>query len=407
MSEPSRRKCPVDYDMFAPETIADPIFHHRLVRQSCPVHRMDREGAHPLYSLMRYEDVLAMLSDPELWSSRFGQSPPYTEERGLRTDPPEHTIYRRLINPIFKARSVNAMGPQIEAFAHELIDAMIPRGEADLYSEFAAILPVYVVGGLLGVERERYMDFRSWSLEIVAAFGSSDPKRLDAARKPVYDYFTGLLDERKALLARAPDEGPDDVLNLLVTSAHPEGRPFDDEEILPLLMLLLVGGIDTSTYMLTNCVYRLLERRSLWEQIVADPSLCEIAIEESLRLDSPIMGAFRTNNREVEIDGVTIPERSKVRAMFLSANHDEAAFEDPDEFRLDRDIEDLRRRHLAFGYGVHNCPGAPLARLDGKIALRALVKRIPSMWLRRKPRHVDTYQMHGMNELLVAWNERA
>jgi cytochrome P450 len=93
--------------------------------------------------------------------------------------------------------------------------------------------------------------------------------------------------------------------------------------------------------------------------------------------------------------------------MFLSANHDEAAFEDPDEFRLDRDIEDLRRRHLAFGYGVHNCPGAPLARLDGKIALRALVKRIPSMWLRRKPRHVDTYQMHGMNELLVAWNERA
>lgn len=406
MNESVRGKCPVDYDMFAEETIADPAFHHRLVRQTCPVHRMDRGDEHPLYSLMRYEDVLGMLTDPGLWSSRYGQSPPFTEERGLRTDPPEHTIYRRLINPIFKARNVNAMGPQIETFAHQLIDAMIPREEGDLYSDFAAILPVYVVGGLLGVERESYRDFRSWSLEIVAAFGSADPERLVAARKPVYDYFIGLLDERRALLARAPDQVPDDVLTILVKSAHPEGRPFDDEEILPLLMLLLVGGIDTSTYMLTNCVYRLLERRSLWEQVVGDPSLCEIAIEESLRLDSPIMGAFRTNNRAVEIDGVTIPENSKVRAMFLSANHDEQAFEDPDSFRLDRDLEDLRRRNLAFGYGAHYCPGAPLARLDGKIALRALVERMPSMWLRRKPRHVNAYQMHGMNELLVAWNER-
>jgi cytochrome P450 len=298
------------------------------------------------------------------------------------------------------------MAPQIEAFANELIDAMISRGEGDLYADFAAILPVYVVAGLLGVQRDRYRDFRSWSLEIVAAFGSSDPERLVAARKPVYDYFTALLDERRALIARVNDQVPDDVLTLLVCGAHPQGRPLDDEEILPLLMLLLVGGIDTSTYMLTNCVYRLLERRALWEQVVADPSLCKIAIEESLRLDSPIMGVFRTNNRAVEIDGVMIPENSKVRAMFLSANHDEAAFDHPDDFRLDRDIEELRRKHLAFGYGAHYCPGAPLARLDGEIALRALVERMPSMWLRRKPRHVVAYQMHGMNELLVAWNER-
>jgi cytochrome P450 len=406
VSESNRKKCPVEYDMFADETIADPVLHHRLVRQTCPVHRMDRGDQHSLYSVMRYEDVLGMLSDPELWSSRYGQSPPYTEERGLRNDPPEHTIYRRLINPIFKARSVNALAPQIETFAHALIDAMIGKGEGDLYGEFAAILPVYVVAGLLGVERDRYSDFRNWSSAIVAGFASGDAGRLDAARKPVYEYFAARLEDRKALLAHDPDGGPDDLLSILVTSEHPEGRPFDRDEILPLLMLLLVGGIDTSTYMLTNCVYRLLERRSLWEQVVADPSLCEVAIEESLRLDSPIMGAFRTNTRELELGGLEIPEHSKVRAMFMAANHDEKAFEDPDSFRLDRDLEDLRRRHLAFGYGVHNCPGAPLARLDGRIALRALVERMPSMWLRRKPNHVNLYQMHGMNEVLVGWNER-
>ena len=398
---------PIDYDLFSDDTMEDPAFYHRLAREKCPVHRMERDGEHPLYSLMRYEDVLAQLRNPKLWSSRWGQSPQYTEERGLRSDPPEHTVYRRLVNPIFKARRINDLESRITELANRLVDNMIDRGEGDLYGDFAAVLPVHVMADLLGVDPDRWSDFRTWSSEFVAALGSGDPDRETAARAPIYAYFSDLLDARRALMAEAPDTAPDDVLNVLLTTEHPEGRPYDNGEILPLTLLLLVGGTDTTTFTLTNCMYRLLEHPELWHQVTADVSLCANAIEESLRFDSPVIGTFRTNTEEVSIEGVTIPEGSKVRATFGSANRDERVWDDPDTFRLDRDIDDQRTKHLAFGYGTHYCVGAPLARLEGRIALETLAKRLPSMWLRRRPRHVTAYQIRGMSEVLVNWTERS
>jgi len=398
---------PVDYDLFSDDTMADPAFYHRIARAKCPVHRMDRDGQHPLYSLLRYDDVLGQLRNPKLWSSRWGQSPPYVEEGGLRSDPPEHTIYRRLVNPIFKARRVNGLEARITELANRLVDAMIGKGQGDLYADFAAILPVHVMAELLGVESDRWADFRNWSTEFVASLGAGDPEREAAARAPIYAYFTGLLDERRELLARAPEESPDDVLHVLLTTDHPDGRPYRNDEILPVTLLLLVGGTDTTTFTLTNCMYRLLEHPRLWHQVTADISLCANAIEESLRFDSPVIGTFRTNNEEVTIGGVTIPEGSKVRATFGSANRDEDVWDDPDTFRLDRDIDEQRAKHLAFGFGTHYCVGAPLARLEGRVALETLAKRLPSMWLRRRPRHVTSYQIRGMCEVLVGWTERA
>ncbi len=398
---------PIEYDLFSADTMVDPAFYHRIAREKCPVHRMDREGEHPLYSLLRYEDVLNQLRNPKLWSSRWGQSPPYVEEGGLRSDPPEHTVYRRLLNPIFKARRINGMEARISELANGLVDSTINKGEGDLYADFAAVLPVHVMAELLGVDPGRWADFRRWSSEFVAALGSGDPELEAATRRPIYDYFTELLDERRSLLARAPEESPDDVLNILLTTEHPDGRPYTDEEILPLTLLLLVGGTDTTTFTLTNCMFRLLERPALWRRVTADISLCASAIEESLRFDSPVIGTFRTNTEEVTIRGVTIPEGSKVRATFGSANRDENIWDDPDTFRLDRDLQEQRGKHLAFGYGTHYCVGAPLARLEGKVALETLAKRLPSMWLRRRPRHVTAYQIRGMSEVLVGWNERA
>ncbi|PXX01642.1 cytochrome P450 [Mycolicibacterium moriokaense] len=398
---------PIDYDLFSEDTMADPAFYHRIARVNCPVHRMDRGDEHPLYSLLRYEDVLGQLRNPKLWSSRFGQSPQYCEEGGLRSDPPVHTVYRRLLNPIFKAGRINGMEDTISELANGLVDKMIDSGEGNLYTDFAAVLPVHVMAELLGVDPDRWSDFRSWSSEFVAAVGSGDPEREAAARAPIYTYFTELLGERRKLLARAPEESPDDVLDILLTTEHPEGRPYCDEEILPLTLLLLVGGTDTTTFTLTNCMYRLLERPALWHQVTSDISLCANAIEESLRFDSPVIGTFRTNTEEVTIGGVTIPEGSKVRATFGSANRDEQVWEDPDTFRLDRDLADQRSKHLAFGYGTHYCVGAPLARVEGRVALETLAKRLPSMWLRRRPRQVTSYQIRGMSEVLVGWNERA
>jgi cytochrome P450 len=316
-------------------------------------------------------------------------------------------VYRRLLNPIFKARRINGMEAKISELANGLVDSMIDKGEGDLYADFAAVLPVHVMAELLGVDPGRWADFRNWSSEFVAALGSGDPDREAATRKPIYDYFTELLDDRRSLLARAPEESPDDVINILLTTEHPDGRPYNDEEILPLALLLLVGGTDTTTFTLTNCMFRLLERPVLWRQVTADISLCASAIEESLRFDSPVIGTFRTNTDEVTIRGVTIPAGSKVRATFGSANRDEDIWDDPDTFRLDRDLQEQRGKHLAFGYGTHYCVGAPLARLEGRIALETLAKRLPSMWLRRRPRHVTAYQIRGMSEVLVGWNERA
>lgn len=164
-----------------------------------------------------------------------------------------------------------------------------------------------------------------------------------------------------------------------------EGRPFSDEELLPNTILLLSGGIDTTTFLLTDCVYRLLADRSLWDRVCAESALVPAAIEESLRYDSPVFGTFRTNDEPVTLHGVDIPKDSKIQMLYPSANRDPAIFADPDRYSLDRDLVTLRRDHLAFGGGIHACIGSSFARLSGRIALEVLTRRLPALELAREP----------------------
>ena len=185
------------------------------------------------------------------------------------------------------------------------------------------------------------------------------------------------------------------------------GRRLTDAELLNILQQLLVGGNETTTSLITNMFRRLLERPELYAQVVADPGLDAIAVEESLRMDAPVLGLFRTPTSDVELHGVTIPERTKAMATYGAANRDPDVFDDPDTFRLDRDVDELRRKHLAFGLGRHFCPGAHLSRLEARIVLRALAERAPDLRLDGDSTRIPTFLLWGRRTLPVAWGSGA
>jgi cytochrome P450 len=391
------------YDPFSPEVLEDPgTVHSRMVRE-CPVHHFQGAGF-DFYSLARYADVLDGLRDIETWSSHWGQSPHRTPPHGMLSDPPQHTMFRRMVLQAFTPRTVERMEPWIEQLTEELIDAMQATGTrtAELHDDLACPLPVITIARILGVPEEMKEQFKYWSDIQVAGMGQIDRSLYDRNRKELEDYFVVLLEERRALRS-AGREMPDDLISALLLAAEDAPRKIEDFDMLSVLLQLLVGGNETTTSLITNCVWRLLERRELWEQVCADPSLVDVAVEESLRFDAPVLGLFRTNTCPVTVAGVDIPADSKVMMLYSAADRDEAVFEDPDTFRLDRDVEHLRRRHLAFGSGIHHCLGAPLARLESRVTLAALIRRLPTLRLDGPTARIEPFLLYGRHRLPVRW----
>jgi cytochrome P450 len=389
------------YDPFTREALADPAAAHRYLRERCPVHHFDGFGERGFYTVSRHADVDRLFRDVGLWSSEWGQGPIYSREGGLRSDPPEHTIYRRLVTGAFSARRVAALDPVVQEVAGSLVGALAGKGEADLIAEFATPLPVIMISRILGVPPERRDDFKRWSDEFMAGQNAADPAVQAAARAKIDAYFGAELDRRRAL-HRDGAALPDDVLTSLLSAEH-DGRRFTNEQLLPLILLLLVGGNETTTSLIGNLVWRLLDL-GLWEQVSARPQLRDAAIEESLRYDPPVLGLFRTSTRPTSLHGVEIPPDSKVHGLYASANRDPAAWDDPDTFRLDRDYDDLRRRHLSFGVGLYLCPGAALARREARVALDLLIGRLPGLRLTDQPERTDSFMMWGPKSLRVAWD---
>ena len=195
---------------------------------------------------------------------------------------------------------------------------------------------------------------------------------------------------------------PDDVISGILL-AEVDNRILSDTERLVMLNQLLVGGNETTTSLLTNLFWRLLSDRSLYEQVRDDPSLHQVAVEESLRFDAPVLGLYRTNTVDIELYGEEIPERSKVMATFAAANRDPTIFTDPESFRLDRNPEELRK-HLSFGLGRHFCPGAQLSRLEARLALKEVTERFPNLRLISEPERIEPFLLWGRKNLPVAWD---
>lgn len=402
-----------DYDPFAPDTMANPFPAYAELRDACPMHRFD-DFPHPLYTTSRYDDVVELLTDVDTWSSHYGQMPRYSVQGCLFSDPPNHTWYRKLVQASFAPRHVAAMEGEISSLVDDLLDEMERDRRGDLHDALACPLPVLVIAKILGVPTQDIDQFKAWSDEQLAAANASDAEASRAPREAMNGYLLGQLEHRRHLLRNAgidPATAPPAVLGEVipddVTSgillAEVDGRRLEDTERLVMLNQLLVGGNETTTSLITNLFWRLLETPELYQTVRANPELDAVAVEESLRLDAPVLGLYRTNTRPLERHGVPIPERSKVMATFGAANRDPDVFADPDRFRLDRDPDELRK-HLAFGLGHHFCPGAHLSRLEARIALRKTLDRFPTLQLDGKPERIAAYLLWGRLTLPVTWS---
>ena len=400
-----------DYDPLGESTLEDPFPAYARLRERCPVHRYEHFSP-PFFTLSRYEDVLAGLRDWELWSIRYGDNPQYMRASGLFNDPPEHTGFRKLFNRGFTPRTVGRLEDEIEQLARELLADQLDHGRGDFHDLYASPLPMTIIARLIGVPTSDLALFREMCDELTATYNVPEAAASAGPRARLDEYFQAHIDERRAALADAGVSAsaehlgtvlPHDLLSGFLVAEH-DGRHLDDAEMHLMLVLLLLGGLETSTALLTNLVWRLLQERGRWEALQRDPGLIDVAVEESLRFDPPVLGLFRTPTRDVTLHGVDIPERSKVMLAFASANRDAPnGVERPDEFRLDRGLEPTRQ-HLTFGFGVHYCPGAHLARLEGRVSLRVLLESMPDLRLDGPVERIEPFLLWGRRQLPVRWD---
>jgi cytochrome P450 len=306
-------------------------------------------------------------------------------------DPPMHTLHRGLVQQAFTPGAIRALAPRIESLTAELLDAVAGRDEFDIHDDFAFPLPVVIISEMLGVPSEDIHRFKLWSDASVEAMGAEDPTPWMAELQALGGYLLGQIRAR-----RAADSPPNDLITRMV-KAESDGARLDDEAILGLVSQLLVGGNETTTSLITNVVWRLLEDPALWARVVADPTLVDRAIEESLRFDPPVLALFRTATRDATVRDATIPQGAKVMLHYAAANRDPAVFDEPDRFSLDRPP----RKHLSFAIGVHICIGAEMARLEARTALKALTSRFPDLELAGRGERIKPFFLWGRRRLPV------
>jgi len=362
------------YDPHSYDLHEEPYPTYEALREKCPVYHNERLDC---WAFFRFNDVQEASRDWETFTTAHGtflkteidavrQFFP-AEGKFLDMEPPRHTELRGLLKEIFSTGEIKKKEPEIRSVVVELIEAFANRGKADLATEFAAPLPVRVISSMLGVPRGDEATVSQWSHEmhLRAPDGMVPPVAMEAGHH-MHDYFQGMINERR----RQPRE---DVVNHLVFSTV-EGAPLTDREIVGMSILLYIAGNETTRLLLTTA-FRLLEqhpkeRARLARDFFAIPA----AVEEILRFDAPVSNEARTTTRDVEINGCVIPEGKQVLLVYGSANRDESKFEAADQLNLSRPP----KRHLAFGEGIHHCIGAPLARLEARIALEEILTRIPN-----------------------------
>jgi cytochrome P450 len=317
----------------------------------------------------RFEDVRAILLDHERFSSSamagggLGFGFPL-----LTDDPPRHSVLRALLAKAFTPAAMEAMRPYVEDLARDLAAAIPVGEEIDVVAAITSPLPVAVIARMMGVPGEHAADFRRWSNAIVGIqSGPFAPERLQAIME-LRTYFAGVAAERRA-------SSPGEDLISAMTRVSDTSEALSDDQIMAFCILLMVAGNETTTNLLGNLLNRLAREPSRWAALRGDPGLIEGAIEESLRLDSPAQMVIRRATADVDVSGTAIAAGDMVMVYLASANRDPAKWDDPANFEINR----IRERHVAFGHGVHTCIGAPLARLEAKAAMTALVARFASI----------------------------
>lgn len=367
---------PFDFNPFDPDTRRCPFPLYARGRREHPAFA---HSGLPVVSVFRYADTMAILRDPQNWSSQFPPPPGISPEElpepsMLGQDPPQHTRLRSLVSQAFTPRIIRRLEPRLIEVADELFDQALEAGEVDFVEALTYPLPVIAIAEIIGVPAEDRKQFKEWSDAAVANLGNvffnaTPPERLrelGSLLEEMGRYFTALADDRR----RAPK---DDLLTGLV-QAEVEGSRLSHEEMIQMLTLLLVAGNETTTTLIGNTVLELLAHRDALAQLRADESLVPSAIEEVLRFNSPVQMDPRRAVVPTTLHGVDIAADQFVICWIGSANRDEDAFPDSERFDITREDN----RHISFGFGPHYCLGANLARLEAQVALRALLRRTKS-----------------------------
>lgn len=353
------------------------------LRREAPVYHARLNRWQRAYIISRYHDIQAIMKDP-----RFIKDPNTASGKGnnmmkwvpktfqilmknmLNSDEPNHRRLRNLIHKAFTPRMIRQLAPRIENIAQDLLQEAKKAGEFDLVEAFALPLPLTVIAEMIGIPPEDRHQFRYWTERIVM-----NPTPINLMRAiPAVKHF---LDYIRQLAAKRAIDPKEDLLTALVQAEH-EGDSFTEDELLAMVFLLLLAGHETTVNLITNGTLALIQHPDQLALLREKPELMETAVEEFLRYDGPLYTTEMSFAKEaITLHNVTMPAGSLILPALLSGNRDEAAFENPDTF----DITRTPNRHLAFGQGIHYCLGAPLARLEAKIAFCALLEHSQNLRL--------------------------
>jgi cytochrome P450 len=364
----------VDVDFLAPENIADPHPALKRLRASAPVHWSDH---HHAWILTRYADIRSALQSKalsaELDSNLLARVPAdhplqYIRRWMVFQDPPAHGRLRRLVSHAFTPGVVARLETQVQTTVDTLIDRMLQKGEGDLIHDFAFPLPAIVFSELFGVPSEDRDRIGAWSHAISAVtHRQAGDDRLERGTAAIVE-FVVYLRRRIARVRSAPG---DDLLSRLVNACE-AGDLLDDDELISTSMLFLFAGHDTTAALIGNGLYNLCKHPEEFRRLRADPGLIETAVEELNRFEGPGMFTVRHTSKPIAFDGQTLPVGQRVYLALMAGNRDPEAFDNPDAL-------DLRRSpnlHLGFGHGIHFCLGANLARLETRVAIATLLRRL-------------------------------
>ncbi|ETX02578.1 MAG: hypothetical protein ETSY1_03055 [Candidatus Entotheonella factor] len=399
----------VAYDPKSPAVLANPYPVFRQLQIDDPVHWSELLGG---WVLTRYADVQSFLRDLRFSSSRIA---PRMEtlsdaERGridslgralslwmVFTDPPDHTRLRMLVHKAFTPQVIARMRGRVEAIVEELLSQVEHRGEMDLIGDFSYPLPATVIADMIGVPSENLEQLKQWSDDIAgfaanALSTAAVRQRAQQSMAAMAAYFWELMEVHR----RAPS---DNIMSRLI-AVEEAGETLSEDEIVGTCIFLLFAGHETTTNLIGNGVLAFLEHPEQWQVLRDNPSCVASAVEECLRYDGPVMSMARVASEEIELGGKRIRQGDRVFGMLNAANRDPRQFPEPDRF----DIRRQDNRHVAFGFGIHFCLGAPLARVEGQVALSALARRFKRFELQTSElQWNESIILRGVKALPLSW----
>lgn len=399
-----------------PEIQQCPFVFYDTLRAEAPVYQMPDSG---MFIVTSYDLLMEVMKQPKVYSNlvrsgrRAGlyceEAERIIDEEGygrfmptiVNADPPEHDIYRALVNDAFRAGRIRQMEGYIAEVVENLVDAIAEKGaetvECEAVAEIAVPVPMYVIADQLGVPRSEFKKFKAWSDAWVIGLGLpvADEVLIKAAKLVVemQHYMIERMEERRV-------EPRDDMLSDLVQSSY-EGRPLENKEVLSIVEQILVAGNETTTNGIANGILQLASDQVLQDELRASPEKIPQFVEEILRFESPVQGLFRYVIEDTELGGVAIPAGSTVMIRYAAGNRDQAKFEHPAEFDMERKNNGA---HMAFGSGIHHCVGSQLARAEMRASFEAMLRRFSNFSLTQpveKVRYHASIALRGPDDLLL------